>query len=160
MDIEKKVIEIISDILKIPKDKINKKSKLQDFGANELNLLDILKTLKTQLEINNTDEDLQNLQTVEDFIDYAICYYYNEDDICNLEFATDCIDTSEVIAIVSANLNIPHTDLDLDARLVEDLHCSISDLRFLFTKLGLDLDKIMDPEITTNEIIKTTCNLF
>lgn len=70
MDVEK-VKEIIANQLGVDEDEINLDSSfVDDLNADSLDLVELLVALEEEYDISIPDEDISNLQTVGDVVDY------------------------------------------------------------------------------------------
>ncbi len=65
------IINIISKTLGIDKKKINEKTNLvADLDVESLDLVDLVVAIEEKYQIEIPDQDIKNLQTVEDIINY------------------------------------------------------------------------------------------
>jgi len=71
-DIEKKVIEIISESLGLdPEEEITKESSFNDMDVESLERVGILMDLEEEFDMEIPDEEAEKFQTVEDVIKYV-----------------------------------------------------------------------------------------
>ena len=71
MDIKSQVIDILSDQLGIEKEKIKNDSKIaDDLGADSLDTVEVTQVLEDKFNIKIPDEDIKNIKTVKDIINY------------------------------------------------------------------------------------------
>lgn len=71
MDIQSQVIDILADQLGVEKEKVKPESKLvDDLGADSLDTVEINHVLEDKFNISIPDEEVANLKTVQDLIDY------------------------------------------------------------------------------------------
>lgn len=72
-EIEKKVIEILMDVLSIKKDKINNESLLvEDLGADSFNAVEILYVIEQKFKVKIPKATLAKANKVKDISDYLI----------------------------------------------------------------------------------------
>lgn len=70
--IESKITEIISKKLDIDKEKVKKESHfINDLGADSLDTVELIMEIEDAFGINIPDEDAQNIQVVQDAINYV-----------------------------------------------------------------------------------------
>ena len=70
-DLEVEVIDLASDKLSIPKEKIKRESSFQDdLKADSLDLVELVMGVEEKYGIEVPDEDHETLQTVGDVIEY------------------------------------------------------------------------------------------
>lgn len=69
-DTSDKVISIIAQKLNVELSAINEESTLQDFGADSLNMVDIIMTIEENLGVEINDEEADKLANVGEFIAY------------------------------------------------------------------------------------------
>jgi acyl carrier protein len=70
-DLETRVIELISEKLKIPEDEISMISSFtDDFKTSSLDLVDLIMNFEEEFEIEIPDEDAAKIVTVEDAMTY------------------------------------------------------------------------------------------
>lgn len=68
---KKEIIDIIARTLGIDKKKINEKTNLvADLDVESLDLVDLVVAIEEKYQIEIPDQDIKNLQTVEDIINY------------------------------------------------------------------------------------------
>ena len=71
MDIQEKVIDIISSQLSVPKEKVVPQASFtDDLGADSLDLVELVMAMEEEFGMEIADEDAEKLQTVKDTIDY------------------------------------------------------------------------------------------
>ena len=71
MDLEQKVIEIVSEKLSCPKDEITLKSHfIDDLKADSLDLVEMVMAFEDELGVTIPDEDQEKIQTVGDAVNY------------------------------------------------------------------------------------------
>ena len=72
MDIQEKIIDIISSQLSVPKEKVvPQASFMDDLGADSLDLVELVMAMEEEFGMEIADEDAEKLQTVQDTIDYV-----------------------------------------------------------------------------------------
>lgn len=69
-DTADKVISIIAQKLNRPISDINEESTLQDFGADSLDMVEIIMKVEEEFAIEINDEDAESFANVGDFIAY------------------------------------------------------------------------------------------
>jgi len=70
-DIEKKVIEIITEQLAVEASKVTPEAKFtDDLGADSLDLVELVMAFEEEFSIDIPDDDSANLVTVQDALDY------------------------------------------------------------------------------------------
>ncbi len=68
---KEEIINIIADTLEIPKNHINEKTNLiKDLELESLDIVELINAFEMQYGIEILDQDIKNLQTVEDIIEY------------------------------------------------------------------------------------------
>ena len=68
---KEEIIEIIANVLEIPKDGINEKTNLiRDLDVESLELVDLITCFEEKYQIEILDKDIKTLQTVDDIIKY------------------------------------------------------------------------------------------
>ena len=66
-----KVKMIVSEQLGVDEDAISMESNfLEDFGADSLELIDLIMALETEFDIEVPEEDIEEMQTVSDVVSY------------------------------------------------------------------------------------------
>ena len=71
MDIEQRVKQVIVDKLGINEEEItNEQNFIQDLRADSLDVVDLVMGLEEEFEIEISEEDRENIQTVGEAIDY------------------------------------------------------------------------------------------
>lgn len=72
MDVQEKIIEIISGQLSVPKEKVVPQASFtDDLGADSLDLVELVMAMEEEFGMEIADEDAEKLQTVQDTIDYV-----------------------------------------------------------------------------------------
>ncbi len=72
MDVQEKIIEIISSQLSVPKEKVVPQASFtDDLGADSLDLVELVMAMEEEFGMEIADEDAEKLQTVQDTIDYV-----------------------------------------------------------------------------------------
>ena len=72
MDIQEKIIDIISSQLSVPKEKVVPQASFtDDLGADSLDLVELVMAMEEEFGMEIADEDAEKLQTVQDTIDYV-----------------------------------------------------------------------------------------
>ncbi len=72
MDVQEKIIEIISSQLSVPKEKVVPQASFtDDLGADSLDLVELVMAMEEEYGMEIADEDAEKLQTVQDTIDYV-----------------------------------------------------------------------------------------
>lgn len=69
-DIEKRVIEVISESLRLDAEEITRESSFNDVDADSLARIEILIDLEGEFDVKIPDEEAEKFQTVEDAIEY------------------------------------------------------------------------------------------
>ena len=64
-----KIKKIISEQLNVPEDKINTETTLEDLGVDSLDTLEMLMTFEDEYGIAISNEEAQQLKTVQDILD-------------------------------------------------------------------------------------------
>ena len=68
---KQEIINLISETLEIPQDKINEKTNLfKDLDLESLDIVDLVAAFEQKYQIEILDKDIKNLQTVDDIIKY------------------------------------------------------------------------------------------
>ena len=71
MSVEKKLIEILTEILNLREDEISLDMSLaDDLGADSLAITEIALRVEEEYNIEISDDDLENLVTVKDAVEY------------------------------------------------------------------------------------------
>lgn len=71
MDLEQKVIEIVSEKLSVPKDEITLESNfIDDLKADSLDLVEMVMAFEDSLGVSIPDEDQEKIRTVGDAVNY------------------------------------------------------------------------------------------
>lgn len=71
MSVEEKVIGLVVDHLKVPKEEINKQSRfVEDLKADSLDIVELIMDLEEEFEISIPDEDYEKIKTVGDAVKY------------------------------------------------------------------------------------------
>jgi acyl carrier protein len=71
MSVQDKVIRIVSEKLDVDKDEVVPKASLvDDLGADSLDLVELVMTMEEEFDIEISDEEAENLVTIQDAIDY------------------------------------------------------------------------------------------
>ncbi len=71
MNVEKKIIQIISDQLGISEDEITSDASfVEELGADSLDIVELIMAMEEEFEIEIPDEDAEKLLTVQDAIQY------------------------------------------------------------------------------------------
>lgn len=66
-----KVKKILSEQFSVSEDKINMETNIaEDLGADSLDVVDILMSLEDEFEIEIPDEEVENIKTVKQLVDY------------------------------------------------------------------------------------------
>ena len=70
-DIEKKVIDIVSEQLQVDKAELSpEKSFLQDLKADSLDLVELVMEFEDEFKISIPDEDYEKIKTIKDAVEY------------------------------------------------------------------------------------------
>ncbi len=70
-NIEKKIIDIVSDELSIERDEISEQSNLSaDLGADSLDAVEITMILEDEFDLSISDKDANNLINIKSIVDY------------------------------------------------------------------------------------------
>ena len=64
-----KVKKIISDQLNVPEDRITLETNLEELGVDSLDTLEMLMAFEDEYDIRISNDDAQNLRTVQDILD-------------------------------------------------------------------------------------------
>lgn len=71
MSVQDKVIKIVSEKLDVDKDEVVPKASLvDDLGADSLDLVELVMTMEEEFDIEISDDDAENLVTIQDAINY------------------------------------------------------------------------------------------
>ena len=71
MELEQKVIEIVSEKLSVPKDEITLESNfIDDLKADSLDLVEMVMAFEDSLGVSIPDEDQEKIRTVKDAVEY------------------------------------------------------------------------------------------
>lgn len=71
MSVQDKVKKIIAEKLGVdPSDVVPEASFVDDLGADSLDLVELIMSMEEAFELEISDEDAENLKTVQDAIDY------------------------------------------------------------------------------------------
>lgn len=66
-----KVKAILAEQFDVEEDSINSETKLvEDLGADSLDVVDLLMSMEDEFEIEVPDEDIENMKTVNDLVQY------------------------------------------------------------------------------------------
>ncbi len=72
MDVQEKIVEIISSQLSVPKEKVVPQASFtDDLGADSLDLVELVMAMEEEFGMEIADEDAEKLQTVQDTFDYV-----------------------------------------------------------------------------------------
>ena len=70
-EMEKKVVEIVSEQLGVPADQINNETSfVNDLGADSLDTVELVMEFEDEFDINIPDEDAEKIQTVGEAVKY------------------------------------------------------------------------------------------
>jgi len=70
-DVEKKVKKIVCEQLDVSEeDVVSKASFVDDLGADSLDQVELIMAMEEEFDISISDEDAENISTVQDTIDY------------------------------------------------------------------------------------------
>lgn len=70
--IESKVIEIVANQLSLREDEIRADSRfVDDLGADSLDIVELIMEMEEEFDIEIPDEDVENMTTVKDVVDYC-----------------------------------------------------------------------------------------
>ena len=69
-DINKRVIELIAEQLHKPTSEITPASKLEDLGADSLDLVEMIMKLEDEFQVEINDEQAERFVTVDDLVAY------------------------------------------------------------------------------------------
>lgn len=71
MELEKKVIELISKSLKLEEDKVKLESSfVDDLGADSLDIVELVMAMEDEFQIDIPDKDAEQIKTVQDAVNY------------------------------------------------------------------------------------------
>jgi len=71
VELEQKVIEIVSEKLSVPKDEITLESNfIDDLKADSLDLVEMVMAFEDSLGVSIPDEDQEKIRTVKDAVEY------------------------------------------------------------------------------------------
>ena len=71
MDIFEQVKKILCDQLDLEEEQVNEDSEvIDDLGADSLDIVDLVMTLEEEFDTEIPDEDIENLKTVGDIVNY------------------------------------------------------------------------------------------
>ena len=66
-----KIKELIVDQLDVEEDKVTMEANIQDdLGADSLDIVDLVMSVEVALEVKIEDEDVENIKTVGDIVNY------------------------------------------------------------------------------------------
>jgi acyl carrier protein len=71
-EVHSKVVDIVAEVVGISKENIDLQTTFKDLGADSLAILDIISNCEDTFNITVSDEDAENLKTINDAIEY-IC---------------------------------------------------------------------------------------
>ena len=72
MEIEEKVIEVIMEQLDVTREQcVPEASFINDLGADSLDLMELIMEMEENFDVEISDDELQNLRTIQDVIDYV-----------------------------------------------------------------------------------------
>ena len=70
-EIFEKLKELVVDQLGVEEDEVTMEASMQDdLGADSLDLVDLVMSVEEEFGVKVADEDLENIQTVGDLVDY------------------------------------------------------------------------------------------
>lgn len=71
MELEEKVIELIIEQLNVTREQcVPEASFINDLGADSLDLMELIMEMEEQYGVSISDEDLQNIRTIQNVIDF------------------------------------------------------------------------------------------
>jgi acyl carrier protein len=70
-DTQDKIVELVVTKLNIEKSKITSDATLQSLGADSLDIVELIMRLEDQFGIEINDEDVEQLKTLSDLVDYV-----------------------------------------------------------------------------------------
>ena len=71
MDVFEKVKKILCDQLDLEEEQVTEEAEvIEDLGADSLDIVDLVMTLKEEFDTEIPDEDIENLKTVGDIVKY------------------------------------------------------------------------------------------
>ena len=72
-EVESQVREIIVEKFQVAAEKVKGDAKLDaDLGADSLDLVDLMMMLEDKFSLNISDEEAENIKTVNDVVDYIV----------------------------------------------------------------------------------------
>ena len=72
-EVESRVREIIVEKFQVAAEKVKGDAKLDaDLGADSLDLVDLMMMLEDKFSLNISDEEAENIKTVNDVVDYIV----------------------------------------------------------------------------------------
>ncbi len=71
MSVEEKVISLVVDHLKVPKEEVNRGSRFtEDLKADSLDIVELIMDIEEEFDISIPDEDYEKIKTVGDAVTY------------------------------------------------------------------------------------------
>jgi len=70
VSVEERVIDVVSEQLSIPKEKITRETTFNDLGADSLDVVEMVMQLEEEFDITIPDDRAEQIQTVGQAIDY------------------------------------------------------------------------------------------
>lgn len=71
MSVEQRVIEIVSEHLAVPKEKLNRGTNfIEDIGADSLDIVELVMELEEEFDIQIPDDQAEKIKTVGEAVDY------------------------------------------------------------------------------------------
>jgi acyl carrier protein len=71
MELEEKVIELIIEQLNVTREQcVPEASFINDLGADSLDLMELIMEMEEQYGVSISDEELQNIRTIQNVIDF------------------------------------------------------------------------------------------
>jgi acyl carrier protein len=71
MELEEKVIELIIEQLNVTREQcVPEASFINDLGADSLDLMELIMEMEEQFGVSISDEELQNIRTIQNVVDF------------------------------------------------------------------------------------------
>ena len=72
-DVEEKIKKMISEQLDVPEEEVVPAAAfVDDLGADSLDQVELIMAMEEEFDVSITDEDTENIATVQDAIDYVL----------------------------------------------------------------------------------------
>jgi len=71
MELEKKVVSLVSKSLKLEEDKVKLESSfVDDLGADSLDIVELVMAMEDEFQLDIPDKDAEGIRTVKDAVEY------------------------------------------------------------------------------------------